>query len=176
MVKSPQTIIEWLNLLPQPYKVQAIFNTTPEHFQSSANNMLTALGSAFNWGSTVQGFEYWAKIARSFNDNPNASFEELSNLVKNWGETKGINNFANQFIKTIEELGELGRAILTNNEEEEIDAFGDVLVCLIILANIRNQNLVSCLNSAYDVIKNRTGKTTESGTFIKSEDNVSEKI
>jgi NTP pyrophosphatase (non-canonical NTP hydrolase) len=176
MVKSPQTVIEWLNLLPQPYKIRAISNTNPEHFQSSANNMLTALGSAFNWGSTVQGFEYWAKIARSFNDNPNTSFEELSNLVKNWGETKGINNFANQFIKTIEELGELGRAVLTNDIDEERDAFGDVLVCLIILANIRNQNLVSCLHEAYNVIKDRTGKTTESGTFIKSEDNVSEKI
>jgi NTP pyrophosphatase (non-canonical NTP hydrolase) len=157
MVKSPQTIIEWLNLLPQYCKIQAISNTNPEHFQSSANNMLTALGSAFNWGSTAQGFEYWAKIARSFNDNPN-------------------NNFANQFIKTIEELGELGRAVLTNDIDEERDAFGDVLVCLIILANIRNQNLVSCLHEAYNVIKDRTGKTTESGTFIKSEDNVSEKI
>jgi NTP pyrophosphatase (non-canonical NTP hydrolase) len=176
MVKHPQTIIAWLNILPDSCKIQAISNTNPDILQSPANNMLTALGSAFNWGSTVQGFEYWARIARSYNDNSTTSFEELSNLVRNWGETKGINNAANQFIKTVEELGELGRAILTNNIDEERDAFGDVLVCLIILANIRNQDLVSCLHEAYNVIKDRTGKTTESGTFIKSEDNASEKI
>lgn len=176
MVTSPQTIIEWLNLLPMPYKTQAISHTTPTSYQARANNMLSALGSAFNWSYTIEGFEYWAAIARSYNDNSNTSFEELSNLVKNWGAEKGINNAANQFIKTVEELGELGRAILTNNIDEERDAFGDVLVCLIILANIRNQNLVSCLDEAYNVIKDRKGKTTESGTFIKSEDNVSEKI
>jgi NTP pyrophosphatase (non-canonical NTP hydrolase) len=175
---NPKTIIDWINLLPSPHKQLALKYTNFEDFHVPADNMLSALGRAFNWSSTLQGFDYWATIAtRSYVENrPTLNFEDLQKLVSEWGANKGINNAANQYIKTIEELGELGRAILTNNEEEEIDAFGDVMVCLIILASIRNKNLVSCLNSAYNVIKNRTGKTTESGVFIKSEDNANEKI
>jgi NTP pyrophosphatase (non-canonical NTP hydrolase) len=174
---NPKTIIDWINLLSSPHKELALKYTNFSDFNVPADNMLSALGSAFNWSSTLQGFDYWATIARSYVENkPVLSFNELQKLVSEWGANKGINNAANQYIKTIEELGELGRAILTNNEKEEIDAFGDVLVCLIILASIRNKNLVSCLNSAYNVIKNRTGKTTEAGVFIKSEDNVNEKI
>lgn len=177
MVKTPTTIFEWINLLPSPHKELALKYTNFNDFNVPADNMLSALGSAFNWSSTLQGFDYWATIARSYVENkPVLTFNELQKLVSEWGANKGINNDANQYIKTIEELGELGRAILTNNEKEEIDAFGDVMVCLIILASIRNKNLVSCLNSAYNVIKNRTGKTTEAGVFIKSEDNVNEKI
>ena len=55
MVTSPQTIIEWLNLLPMPYKTQAISHTNPSSYQAKANNMLSALGSAFNWSYTIEG-------------------------------------------------------------------------------------------------------------------------
>lgn len=65
-------------------------------------------------------------------------------------------------------MGEVARAVLKNNHEDLVDGLGDVLVTLIILAEIKGVKLEDCLESAYNVIKFRTGKTVD-GTFIKNE-------
>ena len=91
---------------------------------------------------------------------------DLIEKVKAWGEDKGIRDPHKQLIKMFEESGELASAILKNQTEEEIDAVGDVLVCLIIYCNIRSLSLEECLNSAWNEIKNRTGKI-KSGVFVK---------
>lgn len=70
-------------------------------------------------------------------------------------------------MKVFEELGELSGAILKGNKIEEEDAFGDVLVTLIILAEQREVNMVTELYNAYNTIKDRHGKTIN-GTFIKN--------
>jgi NTP pyrophosphatase (non-canonical NTP hydrolase) len=96
-------------------------------------------------------------------------FEELQSEILNWAYDKSLINPKNapkQFMKFIEESGELARAILKDDVDEEIDAFGDVLVTIIILAEQRHVNLIHCLHVAYNVIKNRKGKTVN-GTFIK---------
>jgi NTP pyrophosphatase (non-canonical NTP hydrolase) len=98
-------------------------------------------------------------------------FEELQKEVLDWAYDKNLikpENAPKQFMKFIEESGELARSILKDDREEEIDAFGDVLVTLTILAEQRGLNLVTCLESAYNEIKNRKGKTV-GGTFIKDE-------
>lgn len=98
-------------------------------------------------------------------------FEELQLEIVDWACDKNLINPENapkQFMKFIEESGELARSILKDDREEEIDAFGDVLVTLTILSEQRGLNLVTCLESAYNVIKNRKGKTV-GGTFIKDE-------
>jgi NTP pyrophosphatase (non-canonical NTP hydrolase) len=91
--------------------------------------------------------------------------------VIQWALDKGIitpDNAKSQLLKSFEEMGEVARAVLKNNQEELIDGLGDVLVTLIILAEIKGVKLEDCLGSAYNVIKNRTGKTVN-GTFIKNE-------
>ena len=96
-------------------------------------------------------------------------FEELDSLVVNWANDKNIiapNNARNQLLKFYEEAGELASAELKNDQEGIIDALGDVLVTLIIYSKQKDLDLVECLESAYRVIKNRTGKTVN-GTFIK---------
>jgi len=50
-----------------------------------------------------------------------------------------------------------------------VDAIGDSLVTIIILADILGYNPVDCLQEAYDVISKRKGETKD-GCFIK-EDN-----
>jgi NTP pyrophosphatase (non-canonical NTP hydrolase) len=97
------------------------------------------------------------------------NFEDLQKDVINWANDKNLikpENAPKQFLKVVEELGELSRSILKEDRKEEIDAFGDVMVTLIILSEQRGLNLVDCLNTAYEVIKNRKGKTVN-GTFIK---------
>jgi hypothetical protein len=103
-----------------------------------------------------------------------------------------------QFAKLIEETGELAKAILKKDEPEFIDAIGDIAVVLTNLAFLGNKyfdenrsetyyedvagdggsmmemtnedwiSIETCIESAYDVIKSRTGKM-ENGTFKKDE-------
>lgn len=94
---------------------------------------------------------------------------ELQKLVLEWADNKGLlkpENALKQFAKCVSEIGELGDAIIKNNVEETIDSLGDAQVTLIILAAQLGYSYDDCLQSAYNVIKNRTGKTV-GGTFIK---------
>jgi NTP pyrophosphatase (non-canonical NTP hydrolase) len=86
-----------------------------------------------------------------------------------WANDRGLlskNNAKNQYIKTTEEVGELGKAILENDIPEIYDAIGDIAVTLIILANQYGTDFSSCIELAYNAIKDRKGKTID-GTFIK---------
>ncbi len=77
-------------------------------------------------------------------------------------------NAKSQLLKTLEELGEVSRALLKDKQEDFVDGVGDVLVTLIILCKIKGVNLDQCLEQAWNEIKNRKGKTVD-GTFIKEE-------
>lgn len=103
--------------------------------------------------------------------------------IRTWAKEKGIyekGDAKTQCIKLFEEAGELSKAILKNDEDEIIDAIGD---CVIVLTNlcqlcrlykegktlgsIEDVTIEDCINSAYEVIKNRTGKM-HNGTFVKN--------
>jgi NTP pyrophosphatase (non-canonical NTP hydrolase) len=93
----------------------------------------------------------------------------MKEKILEWAEPKGLLNpeFAfKQFMKLSEEVGELANAILKNDKAEQIDALGDINVVLIILAEQLGFDLDTCLQCAYDEIKNRKGKTIN-GSFIK---------
>lgn len=95
--------------------------------------------------------------------------KSIEEKIIEWAKERDLlksENAPKQFIKVTEELGELGRAILKNNIAEQIDAIGDLQVTLIILSEQLGLNYNECLISAYNVIKDRTGKTV-GGTFIK---------
>jgi NTP pyrophosphatase (non-canonical NTP hydrolase) len=97
------------------------------------------------------------------------SYGELSALVIAWAAQKGILENATtmrQAEKTHEEVLELMAAIDDDNKEEIIDALGDILVTIIIQAEMQGLKLVDCLESAYNVISKRTGRM-ENGQFVK---------
>lgn len=88
-----------------------------------------------------------------------------------WADDRGLLDAGNektQLIKTLEELGEVGSALLKNDRKALIDGLGDVMVTLIIFARIKGLTLEDCLGEAYEVIKNRKGKTVN-GAFIKEQ-------
>jgi NTP pyrophosphatase (non-canonical NTP hydrolase) len=67
----------------------------------------------------------------------------------------------------LEEVEELADAIFDNNKEEIIDALGDILVTIIIQAELQGVSLTECLESAYNVIAKRSGVMIN-GQFVKN--------
>ena len=100
------------------------------------------------------------------------SFEHLAFRVLQWAKPKGLlgeGNALPQYAKTLEEVVELFEAIAVSKDKDSIkDAIGDIFVTLIIQAHIQGLDPVECLNSVYEEINKRTGKTVN-GVFIKDD-------
>ena len=89
--------------------------------------------------------------------------------IRDWAEYNGIyakGDPKTQYIKLMEEAGELGRAILKQNRGEQMDAIGDMVVVLTNLSELLDMSIEECVESAYEVISKRTGKMVN-GTFVK---------
>lgn len=97
---------------------------------------------------------------------------QLIEDVRAWGRAKGIigenssGSERGQLAKLVEEANELSDAIFTNDHYQKIDAIGDCAVVLILLADIIDMRFEDCLDAAYQVIKQRTGRMVD-GQFIK---------
>ena len=94
---------------------------------------------------------------------------ERFDLIRSWATERGIyakGDSKTQYLKLMEESGELAEALLKNDETEVIDAIGDMVVVLTNLAKLRGHNIEDCVASAYSVIKSRQGKMIN-GTFVK---------
>ena len=102
----------------------------------------------------------------------NMTFESLQDAIIQWGYVRNIispKNTPKQFMKVTEELGELAEGINKDNQGQIEDSLGDILVTLIILSRDLNVDLLDCLRGAYNVIKDRKGKTIN-GVFVKESD------
>ena len=89
--------------------------------------------------------------------------------IRDWAEDKGIYESGDpktQYIKLMEEAGEVGRAILKQDLPEIKDGIGDMVVVLTNLAELCDLSIEECVESAYGVISKRTGKM-KNGTFVK---------
>ncbi|CAB4148878.1 NTP-PPase_u3 domain containing protein [uncultured Caudovirales phage] len=95
--------------------------------------------------------------------------KNIKENVLQWADARNLlhnENALKQYSKLQEESNELLLSILNKDPYEQIDAIGDCAIVLIILANQLGHDFDKCLESAYDEIKNRTGRT-ENGNFIK---------
>ena len=134
-------------------------------------------------------YVYNKAFARYFDNNGCCSYEDVDcnktrtgalnmsgrrapsrfDLIRTWADERGLydkGDTKTQYLKLMEEAGELGRAILKNDEPEFIDAIGDMVVVLTNLARLGGVSIETCIDSAYDVISKRTGKMVN-GTFVK---------
>lgn len=80
-----------------------------------------------------------------------------------------------QMCKTVEELGELARAINKGDREKQIDSIGDTVVTLICMSKQLGIDFTECVEYAYNEIKDRKGKLIN-GIFVKEADFVQKKI
>ncbi len=119
------------------------------------------------------------------------TYEQTADQVLDWAEAKGIISAANpikQLSKTQEELDETMLALqkIKHLEEPDLsfvdikdktaleqtyraeveDGIGDMLVTIIILAELVGMSSVDCLNVAYNEIKDRKGEMRD-GLFVK---------
>lgn len=98
------------------------------------------------------------------------SYANVEMKVIQWGEARQIvqnSTPAAQAKKTLEELDELYAAIAKGDREEMKDAYGDILVTLIMGCACADLDLVECLKGAYEEIKDRKGYLNKEGLFIK---------
>ena len=90
-------------------------------------------------------------------------------LIRQWAEERGLYDHGDpftQYIKLSEEFGELAKGLLKSDEDEIVDAIGDMVVVLTNLAHQCGTSIEDCIESAYNVISKRTGKMIN-GTFVK---------
>jgi len=89
--------------------------------------------------------------------------------IRDWAKDKGIYEKGDpktQYIKLMEEVGELAQSILKNDDVEVMDAIGDCVVVLTNLAKLKGKNIEDCINGSYNVIAKRKGQMIN-GTFVK---------
>jgi len=89
--------------------------------------------------------------------------------IRSWAKDRGIydsGDVKTQYVKLMEEAGELAKALLDEDEPEIIDAIGDMVVVLTNLAKLKGFKIEDCVDSAYHEIANRKGKMIN-GTFVK---------
>jgi len=90
-------------------------------------------------------------------------------LIRTWATERGIYDKGNshtQYVKLMEEAGELAKALLNNDRYEIKDAIGDMVVVLTNLAALEGMTIENCVDLAYNEIANRKGKMIN-GTFVK---------
>jgi NTP pyrophosphatase (non-canonical NTP hydrolase) len=100
---------------------------------------------------------------------PGLQNHDKFDLIRKWASERGIyekGDVKTQFSKLVEEVGELAKAILEEDEIEFVDAIGDCVVVLTNLAHLGGHKIEECIDSAYNQIKNRKGRMTN-GTFVK---------
>jgi NTP pyrophosphatase (non-canonical NTP hydrolase) len=90
-------------------------------------------------------------------------------LIRFWAKDRGIYDKGNshtQYVKLMEEAGELAAALLKKDKAEVVDAIGDMVVVLTNLAELEGIKIEDCVDTAYNVIARRKG-TMVNGTFVK---------
>lgn len=142
-------------------------------------------GVLFKDGRWAEIVEDKAKLKQEIKELEVMKFKELEEKVINWGAEKGILDKATpiaQCNKTFEEVEELKEALeaqehgaetffnskgfLVNTNAEIKDAFGDIVVTVILGCKLQGLDFTECLESAYNVISKRTGKMVD-GQFVK---------
>jgi len=118
---------------------------------------------------------YFDSLTNRSNGNGNwrydSSESERFQKIRDWAGERGLytkGDKKTQFCKLMEEAGELGRAVLKDDQHEFVDAIGDMVVVLTNMAHLGGTTIEECIDAAYKVISKRTGKMVN-GTFVKDE-------
>ncbi len=122
------------------------------------------------------GYGYLYKGTKGSKEHGELAINVITDVIQ-WGRMKALDDPKAQLNKVIEEVGEIAHEITRNHydiealeqPDELVDAIGDALVTIIILADILNLDPIGCLEEAYEAIANRKG-TTKNGTFVKAEE------
>ena len=92
--------------------------------------------------------------------------------IRQWAHDRNLltgSDPKSQFVKLMEEAGELAAAIARGDQNEFEDALGDMFVVMTILAAQTGADIEECIAVAWDEIKDRKGRMVD-GFWIKDAD------
>ena len=90
-------------------------------------------------------------------------------LIRSWAEARNLVHGSNpraQMLKLTEEMGELAAAIARGQHEHTVDAIGDMIVVLTIIAAQTGVEVEDCIATAWNEIKDRRGRMSN-GVFVR---------
>lgn len=93
-------------------------------------------------------------------------------LIREWAEARNLVEGSapeKQFVKLIEESGELAAGIARGRIADAADGIGDMVVVLTILAAQLGLSIEDCIDLAWEEIKDRKGRMVN-GVFVKEQD------
>jgi len=153
-VRLDQKVQEWIKK-----------NARVSHFRDSRsyvyNKSLTSFIDELKAEHTVK--------VQNLETKENLTKDARFDLIREWADERGIYEKGNpltQYVKLMEEAGELAEALLKKDDHEIWDAIGDMVVVLTNLAHQTGMEIEQCVDNAYDVICKRKGKMIN-GTFVK---------
>ena len=126
---------------------------------------------------TVQGSNDFMSMvvnesSYAYNYEPTAACGEcVFPKIREWAKERGIfdkGDVKTQYVKLMEEAGEVAKALITNDKAEIKDGIGDMVVVLTNLAHLAGFTIEECIDEAYDVISKRQGNMIN-GSFVKNE-------
>lgn len=85
---------------------------------------------------------------------------DLVEKIEQWAHARNLvegSDAKTQLLKTMEELGELAKAVGKNDKPQIIDGIGDVIVTLVIVALQCGTSVPEATAAAYEEIKDRKG-------------------
>jgi len=144
---------------------------TPELVSWIEKNIVTSQFNEDRCYVYNKAMSTWAK-KDMVNIDKQISHSSVFQRIRDWAEERGIYNQGDsrtQYIKLMEEAGELAQGLLKKDKPEIMDAIGDMVVVLTNLAHMEGMDIEDCVQSAYTEIKHRQGKMVN-GTFVKSTD------
>ena len=94
----------------------------------------------------------------------------LTKAIRQWIRARNIHTAkpGKQFLKVIEEVGELAEGMAKGNMNAIQDAIGDIFVTLVSLCETLDIDITDCVAQAYDEVKDRKGRLIN-GVFVKEE-------
>lgn len=98
--------------------------------------------------------------------------DELTRNVLAWAADRNLiegPTVEKQFVKLVEEVGELAAGLARGKTEVIDDALGDIMVIAIIMCAQRGSTPANILEDVWNTIKDRKGKMVD-GVFIKEND------
>ena len=117
---------------------------------------------------------YNKAFTKAFKSNVHAIYETGTssfNKIRNWARDRNLyqkGDSKTQYVKLMEEAGELAQALLKQDKVEIKDAIGDMLIVLANLSELEGFKIEDCIDESFNVISKRTGKMVN-GTFVKDE-------
>jgi len=141
------------------------FKITKENYKEVFKNAVTSM---YNINRCFVYNKKLSEIAGNKQENNEAN---VFDLIRDWAQVRGLYNKGDsktQYIKLMEEVGELAQGLLKEDRAEVQDAIGDIVVVLTNLAHLEQMRIEDCVASAYNQIKDRKG-SMNNGTFVKQE-------